>query len=64
MGFGAFLVTFCAGKKSPGVRGRGGPERLVTNNFSFPPPGEERLSPAGPEAPQRMSRYVPRTVFL
>ena len=26
MGFGAFLVTFCAGKKSPGARGRGGPE--------------------------------------
>ncbi len=25
MGFGAFLVTFCAGKKSPGVRGRVAP---------------------------------------
>ena len=27
MGFGAFLVTFCAGKKSPGVWGRVAPER-------------------------------------
>ena len=26
MGFGAFLVTFCVGKKSPGVRGRVAPE--------------------------------------
>ena len=26
MGFGAFLVTFCAGKKSPGARGRAAPE--------------------------------------
>ena len=46
MGFGAFLVTFCAGKKSPGVRGRVAPERVETNNLSPHPPGERRISPA------------------
>ena len=48
MGFGAFLVTFCADKKSPGARGRvapvipraqgrGGPER--TRGPGADPPG-------------------------
>ena len=42
MGFGAFLVTFCAGKKLPGARGRVAP---VIPRAQGPGPGEALSAP-------------------
>ena len=70
MGFGAFLVTFCASKKLPGVWGREGPEgtsswegegRFVPTR---PAKGESALrGRGGPETPhphERRNISLPR----
>ncbi len=49
MGFGAFLVTFCAGKKSPGARGRAAPEEASHCVPARPLKGESALRGPGVE---------------
>ncbi len=54
MGFGAFLVTFCASKKLPGARGRVAPEAtsLGEEEIPFAPKGKRKHHPP-PEAAKR-----------
>ena len=64
MGFGAFLVTFCASKKLPGARGRAAPERLETNNFSSPPARRRTNQPCAqpPNEPSFMEEETKKKI--